>query len=75
MYYLFGYFFNRGGKEESKSVLTQFYKELDSETHFKGEESTLRSGDIAIIILIQRRIKKWMSRGKALHELKYFVIV
>ncbi|KAL4512086.1 hypothetical protein ABPG72_005088 [Tetrahymena utriculariae] len=59
-----------GGKEESQTILTQFYKELDQKTKFEGEISTLKSGDIAVIILIQRKIKYWMRKGIELNQIK-----
>ncbi|KAL4475096.1 hypothetical protein ABPG74_001792 [Tetrahymena malaccensis] len=59
-----------GGKDESQTILTQFYKELDQKTKFVGELSTLKSGDIAVIILIQRKIKHWMRKGIELNQIK-----
>lgn len=50
--------------DESESLLEQFYKELDEKSKFVGKKSYLKSGDIAVIILFQRNLKRWIRRTK-----------
>ncbi|KAL4512087.1 hypothetical protein ABPG72_005089 [Tetrahymena utriculariae] len=59
-----------GGPQEDPKRIEQFYKELDLSNKFVANKSDLKSGDIAVIVIIQRRIKNWMKRGQVLYQIK-----
>ncbi|EAR86385.2 cation channel family protein (macronuclear) [Tetrahymena thermophila SB210] len=59
-----------GGPQEDPKRIEQFYQELDQKNKFVAHKSHLKSGDIAVIVIIQRRIKNWMERGKHLYKIK-----
>ncbi|KAL4475095.1 hypothetical protein ABPG74_001791 [Tetrahymena malaccensis] len=59
-----------GGPQEDPKRIEQFYKELDEHNKFEAHKSDLKSGDIAVIVIIQKRIKNWMKRGQYLYQIK-----